>query len=108
MDTESTVNEKPITKQIDDLLKNNRDTVERHLNGVIKRAESGDWTVIDKTVRGHPVRSFISNVEFLNTISLLPEDRKFLAKKTILVAEKLVELKLLEQAEVGQTLKSHQ
>lgn len=43
MDTESTVNEKSITKQIDDLLKNNRDTVERHLNGVIKelRAVTG-------------------------------------------------------------------
>lgn len=81
--------------------KRNYKNLASFLSGVAIRAERNDWSQVDCSVRGHPVKSFIHHIEIFNKVALRDKDIAVLRQRFMLTGKKLAEKKLLSEAELN-------
>ena len=89
-------------------LEENYAHVKNSIAGILERAESHDWSDINRDVRGHPYRKLIHEIQFVSSVSLRPEQRKELFDDLRVLARQLSDLNLITANEIEDLLSEHQ
>ena len=81
-------------------LEENYAHVKNSIASILERAESHDWSDINRDVAGHPYRKLIHEIQFVTSVSLRPEQRKELFADLKVLARQLSDLKLIKASEI--------